>query len=419
MSGISNYILNQKINAILGKTSGIPSVIDLDTTLTAGNNAGSNDIDMNNNDILNVNNINGSPYPPSGPADNLTAVLTAGNTADNSIILTDGSLETMTLQKKQLTSANDDGTGILTNATLKNDFGGQQFLSFGSSVPFGYSNSVSLQLATGGAAVCGITHLDNFPSPNDFAISTDQNLILTANNIDLSSTGRLSVPSLASGDYLDYDTGKLTIVNDSVGGSTNPLLVLQNNTATAGSVYFETYKNDTPTSTGGDFIGSWSATCNATSGGVPVKTEIARINQIAYGVGGGNNDGGISFACKVNSNINTFLIFHGGVSAGEIQVFKKITAPNGAIELDATSSTGTGDINITSKNTADVNITSSAGGIILNTPSIQFQNTSTTTGGGANTITWEGTNTGGNKEFLYCKLNGNDIWLPYLTQDPT
>ena len=39
MSGISNYTLNQKINAILGKTSGLPSVIDLDTTLTTGNNA--------------------------------------------------------------------------------------------------------------------------------------------------------------------------------------------------------------------------------------------------------------------------------------------------------------------------------------------------------------------------------------------
>jgi len=72
MSGISNYILNQKINAILGKTSGLPSVIDLDTTLTTGNNAGANDIDMNNNDILQVNNIdlttiNGGAYPPTIP----------------------------------------------------------------------------------------------------------------------------------------------------------------------------------------------------------------------------------------------------------------------------------------------------------------------------------------------------------------
>ena len=91
MSGISNYTLNQKINAILGKTSGIPSVIDLDTTLTTGNNAGSNDIDMNNQDILNVDNIdlttiNGSAYPPSIPAPDLDAVLTTGNNAGSNDI---------------------------------------------------------------------------------------------------------------------------------------------------------------------------------------------------------------------------------------------------------------------------------------------------------------------------------------------
>ena len=86
MSGISNYTLNQKINAVLGKTSGIPSVIDLDTTLTTGNNAGTNDIDMNNQDILNVDNIdlttiNGSAYPPVVADNTLTEVLTAGNDA--------------------------------------------------------------------------------------------------------------------------------------------------------------------------------------------------------------------------------------------------------------------------------------------------------------------------------------------------
>jgi len=62
MSGISNYTLNQKINAVLGKTSGIPSVINLDSTLTTGNNAGSNDIDMNGNDILNTASVSSSLY---------------------------------------------------------------------------------------------------------------------------------------------------------------------------------------------------------------------------------------------------------------------------------------------------------------------------------------------------------------------
>lgn len=61
MSGISNYILNQKINALLGKSGG-GGGSDLDAVLTAGNNAGANDIDMNNNDILQVNNINNFLY---------------------------------------------------------------------------------------------------------------------------------------------------------------------------------------------------------------------------------------------------------------------------------------------------------------------------------------------------------------------
>jgi hypothetical protein len=181
----------------------------------------------------------------------------------------------------------------------------------------------------------------------NLGISTAGNLTISADNIDLSSTGRLIVPSLASGDYLDYNTGKLTIVNDSVGGTANPLLVLQNNTTTANPVVLETYKNDTPTSTGGDNIASWSATCNTTILGVPTKTEISRINQIAYGVGPSNNDGGIALACKVNSAISNFLICNGGASSGEIQVFKPITAPSGNIELNATASTGTGDIFLT------------------------------------------------------------------------
>ena len=96
MSGISNYTLNQKINAILGKTSGLPSVIDLDTTLTTGNNAGANDIDMNNQDILNVDNIdlttiNGSAYPPSAiPSGAIMSY--AGTTAPSGWLICDGSL---------------------------------------------------------------------------------------------------------------------------------------------------------------------------------------------------------------------------------------------------------------------------------------------------------------------------------------
>jgi hypothetical protein len=141
------------------------------------------------------------------------------------------------------------------------------------------------------------------------------------------------------------EDGKITINNASVGGASNPLLVLQNNNTTAGATTFETYKNDLPTSTGGDTIASWSATCNTNIG----KTEIARINQIAYGVGASNNDGGIALACKVNSTISTFLTCNGGAGSGEIQITKPITNPTGDIDISVSASSGTGDIKLIPK----------------------------------------------------------------------
>ena len=71
MSFGSQYNLNQRITYleyIINQLA--PQLpLDLDQILTNGNSAGTNDIDMNNNDILNVNNlavstINGSSYPP-------------------------------------------------------------------------------------------------------------------------------------------------------------------------------------------------------------------------------------------------------------------------------------------------------------------------------------------------------------------
>ncbi|QIG59421.1 putative collagen triple helix repeat-containing protein [Dishui Lake virophage 8] len=151
-------------------------------------------------------------------------------------------------------------------------------LTISQSAPFAISYSTILDINginqnnTGGVA--GFTINTN---TQPLALTTGDNITFSADNIDLDATGRLILPSLASGDYLDYNAGSLKIVNDSVAGSANPLLVLQNNNNTAGATTFETYKNDQPTSTGGDNIASWSATCNTNVG----KTEISRINHIA------------------------------------------------------------------------------------------------------------------------------------------
>jgi len=79
---------DQLVNKLYVDTvAGTPA---LSAVLTAGNNAGGLSI-VNLND-LGVSTINGSAYPPVVPADPLSAVLIAGNTADNFITLTDGNI---------------------------------------------------------------------------------------------------------------------------------------------------------------------------------------------------------------------------------------------------------------------------------------------------------------------------------------
>jgi hypothetical protein len=99
MSYTSNYNLNIRLSALEARINALVPpppgyTYDLLSVLGIGNNAGTFDIDMNNNDILNCNDldvvtINGGAYPPVVPADDLQATLTAGNTADLGFNLSD------------------------------------------------------------------------------------------------------------------------------------------------------------------------------------------------------------------------------------------------------------------------------------------------------------------------------------------
>jgi len=96
--------LNQRVNALASKINNIPvpPVADtLSAVLVAGNSAGANDIQMNNNDILGVNNINlttinSLAYPPTPIVPNLSSVLSAGNTANTSINMNGQSINNIT-----------------------------------------------------------------------------------------------------------------------------------------------------------------------------------------------------------------------------------------------------------------------------------------------------------------------------------
>jgi hypothetical protein len=221
------------------------------------------------------------------------------------------------------------------------------------------STSQFIRLETPQSGNARIEHQVVGSTKRSLALTTGGNLLITADNINLNSSGRLIVPSLTSSNILDYNDGSLKIINGTTGGAGNVLLLLQNNSNTAGATTFETFKNDLPTATGGDVIGSWSATCNTNIG----KTEISRISQIAYGVGASNNDGGIALTCKVNSTIANFLVCNGGAGAGEIQVFKPITAPTGDIVLTTATSSGIGNVDVIAKGNVNI-ISNSAGGFI-------------------------------------------------------
>jgi hypothetical protein len=420
MSG-SYYTLNSKYNqllALIQKYIAAPGTQDLASVLALGNSAGAFDIDLNSNDITNVSLINGSPYPPAAPATPaLSAVLTAGDNA--------GGLDITGLNNLDVTTIN-------------------------------------------GSAYPPVVPAD------------DLQAVLTAGNTATGANANITLSDSAA---------KLTIVNSSVGGIANPLLLLQNDNTTAGGTTIETYKNDTPTTTGGDVVGIWSATCNTNVG----KTEIARISQIAYGVGASNNDGGIVLACKVNSSLapTNFLACNGGAGAGEVQIFRPITNPTGNIELTTTNSTGAGDIILTPKLNGDIILAGGGGGgnsgvisattsngnisltttglgqvavysettqtitgkqgltlqtivagadisittgltgatgdislksglLLLDSDDLRLTNSSTAVGSGANTSSLSTTSAIGDiTNYLKVKLNGADIWLPYFTTNPS
>jgi hypothetical protein len=193
----------------------------------------------------------------------------------------------------------------------------------------------------------------------DFSISTNGDLLMTADNFDLSAT-RMIMPSLASTNYLDYNAGKVSIINNSVGGTANPLLVLQNNNNTAGSVAIETYKNKVNGATN-DTIANWSMYAKDYTG---AKTEFARINStITNSSAISGNDGALNIWAAVNGTISNVFTFNG--ADNENNSFRPLDltgnalkTSSGSMTIETTGSSGTGTITIAPKTGASILIPS-------------------------------------------------------------
>jgi hypothetical protein len=304
-----------------------------------------------------------------GSTSNYNDVLGAGNTANekSAIIEGTGSIgnSSTTIDKDSITILDTDNASPI-EAKKQNDITNQSF-QFSSQVTAGYNDSLLIQLANNGAGgSSGITHTDNFPTPSSFiintnqdlALSSDKNLTITSDNINLSSGGRLQVTN-NTGETLDYNpaaTNLLTLSTDSLGGTNNPMFTL-NHTGGVGSATMKFYRNS---SNSGNAVGEIIFNGNTTT---TTNQEYARIAGTIRSNTVGNLDGSISLNARVN-NINTeFIRVNGGDDQTEFlrpidMNGQNINTSTGDLILNAAGSTTTGNVNISAKTGANINLNS-------------------------------------------------------------
>lgn len=162
---------NNEIN--LTDNSGTGTTTSFSTTNLSQTTTGPTTITATWSDVINTANAGAPTYQE---------VLTAGNTATelSAIITGSGTIgtTTTTINKLSIATQDTDGTGNQKSTSLNNNT-----LNFSNSVAFGYNDSLFISLNNNGTGgVSGISHLDNFPTPSNFTVSTDQNLYLTAGN---------------------------------------------------------------------------------------------------------------------------------------------------------------------------------------------------------------------------------------------
>lgn len=212
-------------------------------------------------------------------------------------------------------------------------------------------------------------------------VSSTDNITISADNIDV-GLDRFIYPTLAGvGNYIDYTTsgvgtsGRMLLKQATQGGQTNPILSLQNSNLTGG-VALETYKNRAGGGVNGDtlFVQSVYGNDNGAT-----KKEYTRVSHTIRASSAGQEDGSIEMGCFVNGTYTNFIQLNGNdnilVPNGEVNVLRPIdlsTDSQGIIKtsgtgsqnliLDATTSVGTGAIELRTKNGS----AGSGAGLVMN-----------------------------------------------------
>ena len=330
MSG-SYYTLNSKYNQL---TSILASLPISGSGLTG-------DLDANNYDILNVDNItlttiNG--LPPAG-AENLEQTLTIGNSAGTNDI---------NMNSQDILAVNNINLATINGAAYP---------------PAAAADTLQQVLTAGNDSDLSVILKDDLTTPT--ATNTiDENGSVITNAVG-SSTHTFQLLNLVETGVGTAILNPQALLLESLlpGGGSIPMLTLNQKNTNTGSATIRMYKN---ISTNGSAIGELSFVAKTAAA---TDREYARIAGTIRNNNGSNIDGSIGLLARVNDNLTEIVRINGADS--QIEIFqpldlndKDIVSSTGDIELDASNSSGTGDVNLKAK--GNVNITAPTGGQFIN-----------------------------------------------------
>ena len=293
---------------------------------------------------------------------------------------------TTTYRPIGITQTNDASANVHSNFTVTTD---SKFLVNSDNLTVS-DGSIAITSPTANLSITtsSIQYTNSVPTAPLF-ISSANDLTILADNIDLSNL-RLTMPSLASSSYMDFNsaTGKMALLNSNAGGSASPQLTLTNTNAT-GSVALEVYKNKPTAGANGDVLFNQSV-FGKDSGNV--KQEYTRISHTIRDATAGAEDGSIEMGCFVNGAYQNFVQFNANdAPIGEVNVFRPLDFIGGSDANNTIKVSGTGsqDLNLTgvsSAGTGHINLTSKTGSVLNVAGNINI-NAVTSTGAGTVNIT--------------------------------
>jgi len=290
----------------------------------------------------------------------------------------------------------DAGTALNLFNTIANPAGASAYVQ-ASNFATGSAHLLRLETPYVGGAV--IEHQVVGGASRNLTLSTSGNLLMTSDNLNVGTaridlTDQAGTPSVATifpttiqivrndpssvGSAVLGGQGRLTLTSAEAGGTSNASLQL-NNTGATGPIYMEVYKNKPTVGANGDVLFQQSVFGKDTTLPNGTKQEYTRITHTIRDATAGAEDGSMELGCVVNGGFANFIQLNANDSPiGEINFTRPLDFIGGSdanatiklsgigsndLNINASTSAGTGHINLTSKTGTVLNV---AGNININ-----------------------------------------------------